>query len=45
MYRTLMSVYFIIAIFSFRERARRFNVFSLILKFHESNFQDIITSL
>ena len=45
MYRTLMNVYFIIAVFSFRERARRFNVFSLILRSYGFNFQNVIISL
>lgn len=42
MYRTLMSVYLIIAVFTFRERARRFNVLSLTLDSHESNFSDVV---
>lgn len=45
MYRTLIKVYLIIITFSFRERARRFNVLSLTLKLHKSNFDNIVASL
>lgn len=42
MYQSLMRIYLIIAIFIFRERVRRFNVLSLMLDSHESNFVDVI---
>ena len=45
MYRTLMNMYLIIVAFSFRERARKANVFSFTLKFHDSNFSDVVDSL
>ena len=45
MYRTLMNMYLIIAAFSFRERARKTNVLSFTLKFHDNNFSDVVDSL
>ena len=45
MYRILMRMYMIFANFFFKKRIRRFNVLSLILESHESNFADIVAVL
>lgn len=44
-YRSLMSIYLIIEAFTFHERARRANVFSLTLESHESNFNEVVRVL
>ena len=38
-------MYLIFVNFSFKERIRRFNVFSLIFESHESNFSDVIVAM
>ena len=43
--RSLMRMYMIIAVFTFRERARRVNVLSLTLNSHDSNFANVIVTL
>ena len=43
--RSLMRMYMIIAVFTFRERTRRANVHSLTLKSHDSNFANVIETL
>ena len=40
-----MKIYIIIAIFIFRERARKVNVFLIIFDFHDNNFFDVIKVL
>ena len=45
MYRILMNMYLIIVVFSFRERVRKANVLFLTLKFHDSNFPNVVNSL
>ena len=45
MYRTLMGVYFIIAAFLSRERARWANVLPITLDSHGSNFADVVNAL
>ena len=44
-YRTLMRIYVIVAALTFKERARRVNVFSLTFESHDSNFVDVIDAL
>lgn len=45
MYRSLLEVYMIFASLTIIKKARRSNVFSLILSLHESDFDDVMKSL
>lgn len=45
MYRTLIKIYIIITIFTFRKRVKRSNVLFFTLKFHKNNFNDVINIL
>lgn len=45
LYRSLIGIYFIIAVLNTRKRDRRANVFPLILRLYGSNFVDIVEAI
>lgn len=45
LYRSLIGIYFIIAVLNTRKRDRRANVFPLTLRLYGSNFADIVEAI